>query len=123
MPTQPNAAVPNKVVPKVNRRAKRGAAGPALVVDSNSLCVLVDEIGRLEACVAANTIQMAPTMEALKAKREKLLAQYAALPEGVIATVEGERFVVKIGMKAEEQSVIAGGLKRVFEFVGADKFI
>lgn len=111
------------VVPKVSKRAKK-AAGPQLVPPVvDPLKAQIDRLGHLRMILAANAVHIAGMQAEEKALTAKLSARYESTPAEEIATAEGDLYVLKVGARANEQSVIAGGLQRVFELVGVEKFL
>lgn len=97
--------------------------GLVLLAPVESLNQLVDRLGHVQAQLDANALQMAPLVAQQKLLSTKLLSRYESLPADEVAIAEGDRYTVKIGAKADEQSVVSGGLKQVFKWVGADRFI
>lgn len=100
--------------------APTNAAGPQIV---ESLAHQIDRLGYYRAALADYAAKAAPMKAAAEALERKILARHGNLAADEIAIAEGERYTLKIGAQAEEQSVVPGGLKQVFRWVGADKFI
>src|SRR4051812_11318886 len=87
-----------------------------------SLKSQIDRLGYVRAKLAAYAVSIAQLVSEEKVLAAKIAARYESLPAEQIVLEEGDLYTLKVGAKADQQSVITGGLKRVFDWVGVDKF-
>jgi hypothetical protein len=94
-------------------------APPALKVDG----ALIDRAGIVKAILADFAVQVKPFKLEDEALEEKALDELKDLPADGIYVGEGDHFRIDVGMQAEKQEYVEGGVKQALEWLGQDVFL
>jgi hypothetical protein len=150
--TVPESQSDRIVVPNVNRRGKKKAAGPQLLqkitseIPANAATAIpfpvvgnlsaslpapapkvdaavIDRAGKVDAILADYAIQVKPFQIEADVLEKKILAALETLPASDIHTDEGDLYRLQASAKAEQQKIVEGGLAKVLNWLGQDVFL
>lgn len=83
----------------------------------------IDRLGEVNSIVDDYDVQVAPYKREQKLLETRINSALEQLAADEIYPDEGERYRMLVGQKSEQQKLKEGGLQRVLEFVGQDKFL